>query len=136
MDVKISEKNEQPLMSRTELRGTISFEAQTPSRAEVRKKIAESVKADESLVMLTRIRTAYGQKSAGVTAHVYKTKEDAKKFASGAILKRMEGKKKEGGEATAPEAAPKPESKEAPKKESDAGKESKDAPKKESKPEA
>ncbi len=80
MEMKISQKTEKPLLSRTEMQGTISFEASTPSRLEVRKKISEALKVDESLVMVKEIATSFGEKSAKVTAHVYKTKEDAAKF--------------------------------------------------------
>ncbi len=88
MELKISQKTEQPLLSRTELLGTISFEAVTPSRLEVRKKLSEAIKADESLVMVTNIKTSFGEKSAKVTAHVYKKKEDAAKFEPKAVRNR------------------------------------------------
>ncbi len=88
LEIKISQKTEQPLLSRTVLLGTISFEAATPSRLEIRKKLSEAVKAEESLVMVTCIDTSFGEKSAKVTAHVYKTKEDAAKFESKAVSNR------------------------------------------------
>lgn len=88
MEMKISQKTEQPLLSRTELHGVISFESATPSRLEVRKKLSEAMKADESLIMVTDIATSFGEKSAKVTAHVYKTKEDAAKFEPKTIMNR------------------------------------------------
>ncbi len=88
MEIKISQKTEQPLLSRTELLGTISFEAVTPSRLEVRKKLSEAIKADESLIMVTCIKTSFGEKSAGVTAHIYRTKEDAAKYESKPVKNR------------------------------------------------
>ena len=96
MEIKNLEQKEQPLFSRTELRGTASFEAATPSRQEIRKKISQSLKTDESLVLVKEISNLYGQKVANITAHVYKTKEDAEKFASSVTKKRMAVKKKEG----------------------------------------
>ncbi len=66
----------------------IGFESFTPSRAEVRKKLSESLKADESLVMVTKIATSFGEKSAKISAHIYKTKEDAAKFETKTIRNR------------------------------------------------
>ncbi len=88
LEIKISQKTEQPLLSRTELLGAISFEAVTPSRLEVRKKLSEAIKADESLIMVTEIRTSFGEKSAKIRAHVYKTKEEASKFESKIVKDR------------------------------------------------
>ena len=95
MEMKISNKVAQPLLSRTELVGTISFDAATPSRSDVRKKLAESLKSDESLIMVRDIATAFGSKSANITAHVYKSKEDLAKFESKTVLQRHLPKKEE-----------------------------------------
>lgn len=70
------------------MQGVISFESSTPSRLEVRKKLSEALKADESLIMVKEIATSFGEKSAKVTAHVYKTKEDAAKFEPKPIMNR------------------------------------------------
>lgn len=80
IEVKISQKLEQPLLARTRLEGTISFEAATPSRAELRKKLAEALGANEESVAVTLIKTDFGQKAAKVTAHVYKSKEALEKY--------------------------------------------------------
>ncbi len=82
MELKIENKTEQPLLSRSVLKGRISFDATTPSRAEIKKKLSEAIKADESLVQITMIRTDFGQKGADVTAHVYKKKEELEKYTS------------------------------------------------------
>ena len=103
MELKNLEQNEQPLFSRVELHGTVSFEAATPSRQEIRKKISQSLKTDDSLVMVTKINGLYGQKVVSVTAHVYKTKEDAEKFVSSVTKKRMSVKKKNGESAPSTE---------------------------------
>ena len=86
--MKISQKTEKPLLSRTEISGMLGFESSTPSRLEVRKKLSEALKADESLVMVTAIKTSFGEKSAEITANVYKTKEDAAKFETKTIKNR------------------------------------------------
>ena len=109
MEIKMESKTEQPLLARTVLEGRISFEATTPSREEIRKKLSEAIKADESLVQVTMVKTDYGQKAATITAHLYKTKEDVSKYTSVRVrnrhlskeekekLKAARSKKPEGG---------------------------------------
>ena len=93
MELKISSKKEQPLLSRTELLAKIAFDSATPDRSEVRKKIAEAVKADEQCVAVTGIKNEFGSKSASVTVHVYKSKEDMEKYESRVVKQRHLPKK-------------------------------------------
>jgi len=104
----ISSKTEQPLLSRTELSSVISFDAATPSRADVRKKLAEALNSQESLIAVTTIATDFGSKSARVTAHVYNSKEDMTRFESKAVLNRHLAKEKaeEKGTTETKESAP------------------------------
>jgi ribosomal protein S24E len=100
--MKISSKNEKPLLSRTELLAKIAFDSATPRRSEIREKAAEAVKADESCVAVTGIKNDFGSKSASVTVHVYKSKEDLEKYESKVVKKRHSPKK---NAEAAPEAA-------------------------------
>ena len=88
MELKISQKTEQPLFAREELHGIIGFDGATPSRAEVRKKLAESIKSDEGMVVVNLIDPDFGSKSAKLTAHVYKTKDDLEKYESKTTMYR------------------------------------------------
>lgn len=88
MEIKIETKSEKPLLSRVELQGRISFEAVTPSRAEVRKKLSEALKVDEQLVAVTCIDTDFGQKAALVSANVYKSKDAFDKYESSVTKRR------------------------------------------------
>ncbi|MBI2664481.1 hypothetical protein HYX10_04020 [Candidatus Woesearchaeota archaeon] len=99
LEIKISDKVEEPLLSRSAFRGLISFDAATPSRAEVRKKVAEALNADFSVVSITAISTRFGSKSAAIAAHVYKTKEDLEKFELKAVINRHKGKDEKAAEA-------------------------------------
>ena len=72
---------------------TIAFDSATPSRPEIRKKVAEAVKADESSVAVASISNNFGSKSALVTVHVYKSKADLEKYASGVVRQRHLPKK-------------------------------------------
>ena len=100
------------------LAGVVSFDAETPSRIEVRKKLSETVKAKEDLVMISSISTDYRQRAAKIVAYVYKTKEAVDKFASSTTKTRHERKAK-GADASEAAAAPAAEAKkeEAPKSE-------------------
>ena len=101
MELKILKENEQPLLSRIEIQSQIVFDSVTPTRQEVRKKISETIKKEEPLVLISKIEGAYGRKTAKVTAHVYETKEQMEKIASKTIKKRMGMKTEEAKDESA-----------------------------------
>ena len=76
MDLKVIEKKEEPLLSRTKIVSQINFNAATPSAKDVKSKIASSVNADESLIVIKSIYTNFGFKKADVTAYLYKDKKE------------------------------------------------------------
>lgn len=88
MDLKIIEKNGQPLLKRTAVKGLVGFEASTPSRSELRKKVAEALKADEANVAIGSIRTAFGEKKAAFAANIYSSPQDLDKYESVVTLTR------------------------------------------------
>ncbi len=100
MQLKISNKNEKPLLSRTEVIGEIAYDTATPSRIAVKKEISKAIKAAEELVIIKEITPIFGARKSMVKAHVYKNAEDVKKYESSVILKRNakapKGQKKEG----------------------------------------
>ena len=135
LEIKISNKTEQPLLSRTQLDGILSFDSATPSRTEVTKKIAEAMKTDLAVVTVSSIDTDFGQKSAKVTAHIYKTKEDLAKYVSKTVQQRHAPKKSK--EATEePETKEKPVAKAATKPQAAPKKDEKPAKAADTKPEA
>lgn len=87
-NVEITEKAEQPLMSRTLLKGFVSYDAAPPSFAGLRKHIAASLKADEQLVVVQHLRSLFGTRKSGVEVHVYKSKGAAESFESKVIVAR------------------------------------------------
>ena len=127
MKIKITEKKEIPVFSRTEIKALLDFEKQTPSGAEVRKELAKSLKADEYLLVVKKIGTSYGSKTANITAYLYKEKfalekleptpKKTKKPEEGAEEKPAEKKEdkpkeeKKVGEKPAKEESPKEEKK-------------------------
>lgn len=79
MELNITSKKEEPLLSRTELKADVIFEKATPSYQELASLVASKVKADEKLVAIRHVYTSFGNKNAELIAYVYKD-EDKKKF--------------------------------------------------------
>lgn len=94
MQLNITQKKEEPLLSRTMLKATVEFDKSTPSYPEVASLLAANLKADEKLVAIRHVYTSFGTKKADVTAYVYK--DEARK-------QLIEPKKKEKKEAKAAE---------------------------------
>ena len=76
MDLKVIEKKEEPLLSRTKIVSQVGFNAATPSEKDVKSKIASSLNADENLIVIKSIYTNFGFKKADVTAYIYKDKKE------------------------------------------------------------
>ena len=87
-NVEITEKIEQPLMSRALLKGFVAYDAAPPSFAELRKHIAASLKADEQLVVVQHLRSLFGTRKSGVEVHMYNSKGAAVLFESKVIVSR------------------------------------------------
>lgn len=79
MDVKIISKTEKPLLERTEIIGEVGFEAVTPSRADVRKKLASALNVAEDLIVVTHITPIFGERKSKLAVNIYKKKEDLQK---------------------------------------------------------
>lgn len=130
MELKIIKKQDNPLLSRTEIKAELNFfKEPIPKKEDVKKKLASIEKANENLVVVKTIYSSFGTGKADVVAYIYKSEEE---------LKNIEPQKKEkkaGGEAAPKEEAKGEQKKEeAPKEE--AKKESKEAVKEEKKEEA
>ena len=76
MNIKVIKKIERPLLSRTELDAEVHFDGATPKRTELLKSLAAALKVSEDIVIIRRIYTNFGARSAKFTANIYKTKED------------------------------------------------------------
>lgn len=131
MELNITTKEEKPLLSRTEIFAEITFDASTPSKEEIKKKISSALKSDQSTIVIKKVDTMFGQKQAKVLAFVYTNEKDMKRIEPKPKAKKE--KKKEAPKEE-PKETPKEEKKEEPKKEEKPkGKEAPKAPKKESK---
>ena len=80
MELKIIEKKEQPMLSRIEIKGAISFEGATPSSADVKKQVASEMKVGADLIVIKNIFTKFGHGKADLLAYAYLNKEDIAKI--------------------------------------------------------
>lgn len=94
MEINILEDNQKPLLSRREVLAEVSFDAQTPSRPEIRKALASKLKVNVELVIVTNIDTEFGYRKANVDAHVYKNKKDLEAVEPKYMLNRHAEKEK------------------------------------------
>ena len=93
MELKIINKKEDPLLSRTIVESEIVFEKATPSRAEIKSNLSKNLGKDEKLIVVKGIHTLYGLKKAKNIAYIYENEE---------FLKRIEVKTKKGAKKKAP----------------------------------
>lgn len=87
-NIEITEKVEQPLLSRTFLKGFAHYDAAPPSFVELRKQLATSLKHDESTVIVQRLEPVFGMRKSSLKAHVYKSKQAADTFSSKVVMRR------------------------------------------------
>ncbi len=92
MQINVTSKKEEPLLSRTMLKATIEFEKATPSYPEVTTLLATHLKADEKLVAIRHIYNSFGAKKAEVIANVY-SDENKRQFIEQKLKEKKEHKK-------------------------------------------
>ena len=93
MELKIINKKEDPLLSRTKVESEIIFEKTTPSREEIKNELVKVLGKDEKLIVVKGIFTSYGLKKAKNLSYVYENEESLKRIE--VEKKKVEGKKKE-----------------------------------------
>ena len=110
MELKIINKKEDPLLSRTKVEIEITFDKATPSKAEIKSRLGKDLGKEEKLIVVKGIYMEYGLKKAKNLSYVYESEE---------ALKRIEVGKKEESKTEAQEKPAKEEAKkkEEPKKE-------------------
>ena len=94
MQINVTNKKEEPLLSRTMVKATLEFEKATPSYQEVSAFLATHLKTDEKLIAIRHIYTLFGSKKAEVIAYAY-SDENKKQFAEPKIKEKKEKKAKE-----------------------------------------
>ena len=94
VQISVTNKKEEPLLSRTILNATLEFEKATPSYQEVSTLLATHLKTDEKLIAIRHIYTLFGSKRAEVIAYVY-SDENKKMFIEPKVKEKKEKKAKE-----------------------------------------
>lgn len=123
MELNITEKKEESLLSRTEVKASISFAGAIPPKDDIKKELALQLKADENLIVVKKVFSKFKGNNADVLAYHYIDE---------GCMKRIEGKKQKKAEAKeGEEAAPEAKEEPKPREEKKPGEKLKEAPKEE-----
>ena len=107
MELEITEQNDNPLLSRQEIKVVIKHnEDSTPRRNQVIKNLAEQLKANRELVIIDHLKNAYGKTETHGYAKVYSDKESLTRVETKPSMDRHKDIDSHSGEKKAEEAAP------------------------------
>jgi len=101
MDIKILKDKKNSLLNRRELDFVVKYEGSTPSRSDVRNKLAAMLNAPLELLVIQRIKTEYGIQESKGYAKLYEDADRMKQVEQAYVLKRnaVPGSETEGEEA-------------------------------------
>lgn len=91
MDIKILKDKKNELLNRRELDFTVKYEGPTPSRNDVRNKLAAMLNAPVDLLVIQRIKTEYGMQEGKGYAKLYENADRMKAIELEHVLKRNQG---------------------------------------------
>ena len=94
VQINVTNKKEEPLLSRTMVTANLEFEKATPSYPEVTTLLATNLKTDEKLVAIKHIYNLFGSKKAEVIAFVY-SDENKRQFIEPRLKVKKDKKAKE-----------------------------------------
>ena len=80
MELKIINKNKEPLLARIKVEAEVIFEKATPSREEIKNKLATDLSKDKKLIVVKAIYTIRGLKKATNLSYVYENEEALKRY--------------------------------------------------------
>ena len=107
MELEITEQNDNPLLSRQEIKVVIKHnEDSTPRRNQVIKNLAEQLKANRELVIIDHLKNAYGKTETHGYAKVYSDKESLTRIETKPSMDRHKDIDSHSGEKKAEQAAP------------------------------
>ncbi len=98
MEVYVESDKYNPLLKRRELHLRITFNGKTPSRKEVREKVAGLMNAELDRIVVDYIKTEFGKTEAKCYVKIYDTIDDLMSIEEEHIIVRNFGKKSEEGE--------------------------------------
>jgi len=87
--VELDRRN--PLLKRREVYCRLSYEGKTPSRAEVRAKVASLMNAEVDRVVVDYIKPEFGKTEAKCYVKIYDSVDDLRKIEEEHIVKRNVG---------------------------------------------
>ncbi|KKH50890.1 30S ribosomal protein S24 [Methanosarcina sp. 1.H.T.1A.1] len=88
MDIKILKDKNNALLNRRELDFIVKYEGSTPSRSDVRNKLAAMLNAPLELLIIQRINTEYGMQESKGYAKLYEDASRMKAVELEYVLKR------------------------------------------------
>lgn len=88
MEVTVEKDNQNPVLKRKEVFIKMSYDSQTPSRKEVRQKLAGLYATNAENVVVDYIKSEFGMGEASCYAKIYDNVNDSNKFESKHIIKR------------------------------------------------
>ncbi|MBD3361645.1 hypothetical protein GF358_02515 [Candidatus Woesearchaeota archaeon] len=143
MKIEITSEKDNPVLSRKEVKGILTFNKATPSNEDFEQAIAKQLNVDRQCVRAKKIATRYGEPKADFSVFVYSSKDELERIEPAPVkqVEKME-KKAEAAKKAAEEAAkakeeakaaevPKEEKKEENKEEAKPEEKAEQAPKKE-----
>jgi len=131
MELEITGKKENKTLQRQEVEIEIKNTKLTPSRKELRPKIAALLGAKEELTVIEKIDHTFGTNQGKVKAHIYENEEVMKKTEPAHLIQRDLGKKKKKSEEEKKTKGPPAEEKKEVKEKPEEAKEKKPEEKKE-----
>ncbi|HMK45221.1 MAG TPA: 30S ribosomal protein S24e [Methanocella sp.] len=93
MEIKVLEERNNPLLQRREVKFSVSHNLGTPSRQEIKDKIAAYLNSKPELVIVERMRTQFGKRETRGYAKIYETPERLNRVETEHIVQRNEKKK-------------------------------------------
>jgi len=89
MEIKILSQNDNPLLKRKEIRFDVAHVASaTPTRLEIRRAVADALKANVDLLFVKKFETRPGMHTAAGVANLYDSADQAKLIEPEYIIKR------------------------------------------------
>ncbi|HEY3274639.1 MAG TPA: 30S ribosomal protein S24e [Methanocella sp.] len=100
MEIKVLEEKSNPLLQRREVQFSVSQNLGTPSRQEIKNKLAAYLNSKPELVIIERMKQEFGKREAKGYAKIYESMDRLKNVETEHIIQRNEKKpeKKEGEE--------------------------------------
>jgi small subunit ribosomal protein S24e len=100
MEIKVLEEKSNPLLQRREVHFSVSQNLGTPSRQEIKDKLAAYLNSKPELVIIERMKQEFGKRETKGYAKIYESLDRLKNVETEHIIKRNEKpeKKEEGAE--------------------------------------